>query len=88
MAAETNTSIVPDEIVMSKIYLIRGHKVMLDDDLSELYNVKTKVLNQAVRRNEERFPSDFMFQMNEQEWQNLKSQFVTSSWEGEEPNFP
>jgi len=57
-------------------------KVMLDNDLAELYEVETQVLNQAVSRNEDRFPSDFMFQLSEKEWGNLKSQTVTSSWGG------
>ena len=65
--------------VEAKIFLIRGHKVMLDSDLALLYGVQTKVLNQAVRRNVERFPSDFMFQLTEIEWDFLKSQFVTSN---------
>jgi len=73
---------LPDEVVMNKIYLIRGQKVMLDNDLAEMYGVPTKVLNQAVKRNIERFPEDFMFQLNAQEFENLKSQFVTSSWGG------
>jgi hypothetical protein len=55
---------------------------MLDSDLAELYGIETKVLNQAVNRNIDRFPSDFMFQLTDQEWSNLKSQFVTSSWGG------
>jgi hypothetical protein len=76
------TAIIPDEQVISKIYLIRGQKVMLDRDLSELYQVETRVLNQAVRRNIERFPKDFMLQLTSQEFENLKSQFVTSSWGG------
>ena len=74
--------IVPDEIVMNQIYLIRNQKVMLDKELAELYQVTTGVLNQAVQRNIKRFPSDFMFQLTEQEWSNLKSQIVTSSWGG------
>jgi phage regulator Rha-like protein len=69
---------VPVEFIERKIYLIRGCKVMLDSDLAELYQVPTKVLNQAVRRNFERFPSDFMFQLNEEELENLRSQIVTS----------
>jgi hypothetical protein len=64
--------------VESKIYLIRGHKVMLDSDLALLYGVETKALNQSVRRNIERFPDDFMFQLTEVEWDSLKSQIVTS----------
>ena len=58
-------SIVPAELIERKIYLIRNKKVMLDSDLAELYNVETKVLNQAVKRNIARFPEDFMFQLNE-----------------------
>ena len=73
---------VPDEIVMNKIYFIREQKVMLDSDLAELYGVETKVLNQAISRNSDRFPDDFMFQLNEKEWEILKSQIVTSSWGG------
>jgi hypothetical protein len=64
--------------IESKIYLIRGHKVLLDSDLAFLYGVETKVLNQAVRRNIERFPEDFMFQLTESEEEFLRSQFVTS----------
>jgi hypothetical protein len=74
--------IVPDEFVMNKIYFIRGFKVMLDSDLADLYKVETRSLNQAVIRNKYRFPLDFMFQLNETEWQNLKSQIVISSWGG------
>jgi hypothetical protein len=69
-------------IIEGKIFLIRGHKVMLSIDLAELYNVETKVLTQAVKRNIERFPSDFMFQLTYREFTNLKSQIVTSSWGG------
>ena len=71
--------LIPVEIIERKIYLIRGHKVMLDSDLAELYEVETKVLLQAVKRNVQRFPEDFMFQLNDQEFMNLRSQFVTSS---------
>ena len=71
--------IIPVEIIERKIYLIRGHKVMLSSDLSELYGVEPKVLIQAVKRNIERFPEDFMFYLSNQEFTNLKSQFVTSS---------
>jgi len=70
---------IPDEVVMNKIYLIRNQKVMLDDDLAELYQVETRRLNEQVKRNVERFPEDFMFQLNEKEWENLKSQNATSS---------
>ena len=66
------------------IYLIRGHKVMLDRDLAELYGVETKALKQAVKRNTDRFPSDFMFELTANEYKNLRSQIVTSSsqWGG------
>jgi len=69
--------IVPIERIENRIYLIRGQKVMLDKDLAELYGVKTKVLNQAVKRNRERFPGDFMFQLTWAEAERLRSQFVT-----------
>ena len=68
---------IPDELVMTRIYLIRGQKVMLDKDLAELYGVETKVLNQAIKRNANRFPEDFMFQLTWTEFENLKSQIVT-----------
>lgn len=73
---------VSDENVINKIYEIRGLKVMLDSDLAELYGVETRVLNQAVRRNIDRFPEDFMFQLQQTEWENLMSQIVTSNWGG------
>lgn len=77
----TNIISVPTETIISKIFLIRGKKVMFDKDLAELYEVETRVLNQAVKRNIERFPEDFMFKLNEQEtkiWQGgfLRSQIV------------
>jgi hypothetical protein len=68
--------------IQNKIYSIRGYKVILDSDLSDMYGVPTKVLNQAVRRNFSRFPGDFMFQLTKEETENLRSQFVTSSWGG------
>ncbi len=70
------------QIIQSKIYEIRGQRVMLDRDLAELHHVETKVLNQSVKRNIERFPEDFMFKLSKQELDNLRSQFVTSSWGG------
>ena len=70
------------ELIQSKIYEIREQKVMLDFDLAALYQVETRVLNQAVKRNIKRFPSDFMFQLTSDEWAILKSQFVISSWGG------
>ncbi len=72
-------NIIPDEIIERKIYLIRGEKVMLDSDLAELFGVETKNLNKAVKRNMERFPSEFMFQLNHQELTALKFQFGTSN---------
>lgn len=70
--------LIPAERIVSKIYLIRGKKVMIDRDLAELYGVPTKVLNQAVKRNINRFPDDFMFQLSVNEAESLRSQFVTS----------
>ncbi len=76
-------SLVPMGHIEHKIYLIRGHKVMLDRDLAELYGVETKVLKRAVRRNIDRFPEDFMFQLSTQELKNLRCQIGASSWGGE-----
>ncbi len=70
------------QIIQSKIYTLRGERVMFDFDLAELYEVETRGLNQAVKRNTRRFPKDFMFQITWEELKNLKSQFVTSSWGG------
>lgn len=67
----------PVEVITSKIYFIRGQKVMLDRGLSELYGVETRVLKQAVKRNVSRFPSDFMFRLSREEQESLRSQFVT-----------
>jgi len=72
-------SVIPDEIILNKIYFIREQKVMIDRDLAELYGVETKVLKQAVKRNLERFPEDFMFEMSKEEFENWRSQFVTSN---------
>lgn len=74
--------IIPDEVVISKIYLIRDQKVLLAADLADLYKVETKRLNEQVRRNPDRFPEDFMFQLTREEAENLKSHFATSSWGG------
>jgi hypothetical protein len=79
---EESNLMVPDELIMNKIYLIRGQKVMMDNDLAELYSVETRRLNEQVRRNIDRFPEDFMFQLNKAEFNDLKSQFATSSWGG------
>ena len=70
--------IIPIDNVEKKILIVRGHKVLIDKDLAELYGVETKVLIQAVKRNIDRFPSDFMFQLNNQEVVRLRSQIVTS----------
>jgi hypothetical protein len=75
-------SIQSYEEIISQIYFIRGRKVMLDSDLARIYSVETMVLNQAVKRNAERFPIDFMFQLSRQELSNLISQTVISSWGG------
>jgi len=74
--------IVKIDDITNRIYTLRGVQVMLDEDLAKLYEVKTKVLNQAVKRNKERFPDEFMFQLTEEEYENLRSQIVTSSWGG------
>jgi len=66
------------QLIQNKIYEIRGHKVMLDFDLAELYEVQTKVLNQAVKRNIQRFPPDFMFRLTMDEWESMRSQFATA----------
>jgi hypothetical protein len=73
---------VPHERIVNQIHVIRGKKVMLDRDLAALYNVETRILTQAVRRNKARFPEEFMFQLSDEEFRNLKSQIVTSSWGG------
>ena len=71
-----------DQNIQSRIFTLRGLQVMLDSDLAQLYGVETKVFNQAVKRNIERFPERFRFQLSEDEFQNLRSQFVTSSEHG------
>ncbi|MEA2095300.1 MAG: ORF6N domain-containing protein [Candidatus Cloacimonadota bacterium] len=73
------SNVMPLKSLMNKIIYLRGQKVMLDSDLAELYGVETKVLNQAVTRNPERFPQDFMYQLTNKEFTILKSQFATSS---------
>jgi hypothetical protein len=80
--SQTKPLAIPDEVIMNKIYFIRGQKVMIDSDLSELYGVETRRLNEQVKRNISRFPEDFMFQLSEDEFDNLISQFATSSWGG------
>ncbi len=79
---EKNVEILNTESIEQLIYIIRGQKVMLSPHLAELYGVETRVLVQAVKRNIERFPKDFMFQLSDEEFSNLKSQIVISSWGG------
>src|SRR6266568_8146295 len=75
-------TLIPTERIQKQIFLLRGQKVMLSQHLAELYGVPVGALNQAVKRNRERFPDDFMFQLDHLEFQNLKSQIVISSWGG------
>jgi len=82
MAKKEIIPVIPDETVMNKIYLIRGQKVMLDSDLAELYGVETRRLNEQVARNTDRFPDDFMFRLNADEFDNLMSQIATSKHGG------
>ena len=78
-AIKKNILVVSDEVVIGRIRTVRGHKVMLDRDQAELYGVETKRLKEAVRRNNERFPEDFMFEMNAQELENWRSQIASSN---------
>jgi hypothetical protein len=78
MSKKSAGLIMPDEIIMNKIFLIRGQKVMLDRDLAELYQVETKRLKEQVKRNMERFPKHFMFELTQQERESLRSQFAAS----------
>lgn len=78
MAKKETSIAIPDEKIINQIYYIRGQKVMLDRDLAVLYGVETKQLKRQVNRNKERFPEDFMFEMNDTEFQNWRSQFGTS----------
>ena len=73
---------INENLVVSKIYNIRDQKVMIDEDLAEMYGVQTKRLNEQVKRNLDRFPEDFMFQLTDIEFENLRSQIATSSWGG------
>lgn len=82
MSEPENNYTLPDEVVTTKIYFIRNNRVMIDTHLAELYEVDTKQLKRAVRRNISRFPSDFMFELSETEFTDLRSQFGTSSWGG------
>lgn len=82
MEYQSSTITIPDEIIFSKIYLIRNKQVILDRDLADFYQIETKQLKRAVRRNIDRFPEDFMFELSPNESQFLRSQFGTSSWGG------
>ena len=75
-------NILPDQIIQNKIFTFRGVQVMIDSDLAELYGIPTSRLNEQVKRNIERFPEDFMFQLSIDEWENLMSQNAISSWGG------
>ena len=77
MAKSTEGLLIPDEMVLNKIYLVRELKVMLDKDLAELYCVETKRLKEAIRRNIQRFPEDFMFELTQAEFESLRTQFAT-----------
>ena len=73
---------ITEQLILDRVLLIRGVKIMLDKDLAEMYGVEVKRLNERVKRNHTRFPSDFMFQLSSDEWLHLKSQNATSSWGG------
>ena len=79
---KSSPGLIPLERIQQQIFLLRGQKVMLSNDLAALYGVEAKALNRAVKRNIGRFPDDFMFQLNDEEWTNLKCQIGTSSWGG------
>lgn len=82
MAKAISAVIINDEVIMGKIYYIRKQRVMLDDDLAALYEVETKQLKRQVKRNKDRFPDDFMFELNKEEFEILRSQIGTSRWGG------
>jgi hypothetical protein len=84
-ASASKTALIPVEQVARSILVIRGERVLLDADLAQLYGVSVKQLNQAIRRNLDRFPADFMFELSEQEFDNLRSQIVTSRFRGVRP---
>ncbi|MFZ1658761.1 MAG: ORF6N domain-containing protein, partial [Flavobacteriales bacterium] len=82
MSKKETSPVIAEDHEISKIYTVRGQKVMLDRDLAELYGVETKRVNEQVKRNCVRFPEDFMFELTQEEWEILKSQIATSSWGG------
>jgi phage regulator Rha-like protein len=88
MAKAIKSLMIPDELVMNKIYLIRGQKVMIDKDLAELYSVETKRLKEAIRRNISRFPEDFMFELTSAEFESLRTQIATlKKGRGQHPKY-
>jgi phage regulator Rha-like protein len=88
MAKAIKSVMIPDELVMNKIYLIRGQKVMIDKDLAELYSVETKRLKEAIRRNISRFPEDFMFELTSAEFESLRTQIATlKTGRGQHPKY-
>ena len=84
----TEIAIVDETSIRDKIYIVRGVQVMLDFELAEIYGYSTSAFNQQVKRNEDKFPADFRFQLNNEEYQNLQSQNVTASWGGDRRTEP
>jgi len=82
MARKELQVLAVEQTILNRIYIVRGQKVMIDEDLAEMYKVETKRLNEQVKRNLNRFPKDFMFMLTPKEYENLKSQNATSSWGG------
>lgn len=82
MAKKELLALVAEQKILNRIYFLRGQKIMLDEDLAEMYKVETRRLNEQVKRNAGRFPKDFMFTITAKEYENLKSQNATSSWGG------
>jgi len=87
MVVEGSPVSIPDEVLMDKIYIIRGRKVMLDSDLGELYEVETKRLKESVRRNIDRFPEDFMFELSKEEYKYFKEN-ISKRGRGQHPKYP
>lgn len=82
MAKKELQALVAEQKILNRIYVIQNQKVMLDEDLAEMYGVETRRLNEQVKRNSKRFPKDFMFSLTKKEYENLKSQNATSNWGG------
>lgn len=82
MAKKELQTLVMEQKILNRIYVVRGQKIMLDEDLAAMYKVETKRLNEQVKRNINRFPKDFMFTLTQKEYENLKSQNATSTWGG------